>query len=78
MPQVETYILAGRYAQAYHLGNRRKRTLGDTVDAWREYAPRHFPLPHPSWHNNHWLTANPWFERELVPVLRQHVHALLS
>ncbi|MEK9946594.1 MAG: uracil-DNA glycosylase family protein [Alphaproteobacteria bacterium] len=78
MPQIETYVLAGRFAQTYHLGNKRKRTLGETVAAWREYAPRYFPLPHPSWHNNHWLKANPWFERDLVPVLRDRVRRLLD
>jgi uracil-DNA glycosylase len=28
------------------------------------------PLPHPSWRNNAWLKRNPWFEAELLPVLR--------
>ena len=35
------------------------------------------PLPHPSWRNNAWLTANPWFERELLPRLRREISALL-
>jgi len=35
-------------------------------------------LPHPSWHNNHWLKANPWFERDLVPVLRERVRHLVE
>lgn len=78
MPQVETFVLAGRYAQAYHLGDARKRTLSGTVAAWREYSPRHFPVPHPSWHNNHWLKANAWFERDLVPELRKRVRELLA
>ncbi len=78
MPQIETYILAGRYAQAYHLGASRKRTLSETVAAWQEYAPKYFPLPHPSWHKNHWLKANPWFERDLVPVLRERVRHLME
>jgi len=38
---------------------------------------RVLPLPHPSWRNNKWLTDNPWFERELLPVLRREVRALL-
>jgi len=78
MPQVETFVLAGRYAQAYHLGDARKRTLSETVAAWREFCPRHFPVPHPSWHNNHWLKANAWFERDLVPELRKRVRELLD
>jgi uracil-DNA glycosylase len=31
------------------------------------------PLPHPSWRNNAWLTRNPWFETELLPVVRAEV-----
>jgi uracil-DNA glycosylase len=73
IPQVGTLVLAGRYARAYHLGDVRKRTLSETVVAWCEYFPRHFPVPHPSWHNNHWLKANSWFERDLVPELRERV-----
>jgi uracil-DNA glycosylase len=29
----------------------------------------------PSWRNNAWLKRNPWFEEELLPVLRQEVGA---
>ncbi|MSO64379.1 MAG: uracil-DNA glycosylase family protein [Alphaproteobacteria bacterium] len=76
MPQVELFILAGQYALAYHLGSRRKATLTETVKAWREYRPRYFVLPHPSWHNNRWLKVNPWFGRDLVPELRAVVARL--
>jgi uracil-DNA glycosylase len=48
------------------------------VRAWRDYGPRYFPLPHPSWRNNGWLKQNPWFERELLPTLRRRVRRLLS
>ena len=78
MPQVETFVLAGRYAQTYQLGDVRKRTLSKTVAACREYFLRCFPVPHPSWHNNHWLKAHPWFERDLVPELRERVRQLLD
>ena len=30
-------------------------------------------MPHPSWRNNGWLKRNPWFEAELLPVLRAEV-----
>jgi uracil-DNA glycosylase len=39
--------------------------------------PRILPLPHPSWRNNAWLKRNPWFEEELLPVLRSEVRKLL-
>ncbi len=68
----------GQYAQAWCLGERRKATLTDTVRAWREYLPEHLPLPHPSPRNVGWFKANPWFEAEVLPALRERVHALLA
>ena len=65
------------YAQRRYLAKNRKRTLTDTVAAWRDYGPDFLPLPHPSWRNLHWRRKNPWFEAEIVPALRSRVHALL-
>jgi uracil-DNA glycosylase len=48
------------------------------VRQWRAHAPRHLPLPHPSPRNIAWFQANPWFEAELLPELRQRVAALLA
>lgn len=77
LPQVELTLLVGMYAQARYLGKNKKRTLTDTVAAWREYGPNFLPLPHPSWRNLHWRRKNPWFEADIVPALRQRVHDLL-
>jgi uracil-DNA glycosylase len=52
--------------------------LTATVAAWRDYLPRHFPLPHPSWRNTGWLNRNPWFAAEALPELRRRVAILLS
>jgi uracil-DNA glycosylase len=71
-------LLIGSYAQVYYLKDRRKRTLAETVEAWREYMPEYLALPHPSWRNAGWLKANPWFERELVPELRKRVRKLIA
>ncbi|ABS62703.1 Uracil-DNA glycosylase superfamily [Parvibaculum lavamentivorans DS-1] len=73
MPQLELTLLVGQYAQAWHLGKARKESLTATVAAWREYLPRHLPLPHPSWRNNAWIKKHPWFETELLPVLKSEV-----
>lgn len=81
MEQIELVVAVGQYAQAYHLGARRKKTLTETVAAWRDY--RHLPdrpvvpTPHPSWRNTAWLKRNPWFEADLLPVLRARVRDLL-
>lgn len=84
LPNVRLILLVGQYAQAWHLGGARRKTLTDTVRAWREYrqAPEEsaslFPLPHPSWRNNAWLKKNAWFEAELLPELRAEVQRQLA
>ncbi|MCV0429080.1 MAG: uracil-DNA glycosylase family protein [Roseibium sp.] len=85
MPQLELILVIGQYAQAYHLGAARRKTLTETVTGWRDYfeaspqpgKPVVLPLPHPSWRNNAWLKKNPWFESELLPVLRREVARLV-
>jgi uracil-DNA glycosylase len=52
--------------------------MHETVSRWRDFLPKFLPLPHPSWRNTAWLRRNPWFEAELLPELRQRVHALLD
>lgn len=78
MPEVRLTLLVGSYAQAFHLGARRKTTMTRTVRAFREYLPAFLPLPHPSWRNTGWLARNAWFAEELLPQLRERVHAVLD
>jgi uracil-DNA glycosylase len=75
---VEFTLSIGQYAQAWRLGARRKATLTETVRAWREYLPDNMPLPHPSPRNVGWFKANPWFDSEVLPALRERVHAMLA
>lgn len=76
--EVKLVLAIGQYAQQYFLGAQRKKTLTDTVRAWQEYAPRYFPLPHPSPRNIAWFQHNPWFEREVLPALRERVALALG
>jgi uracil-DNA glycosylase len=83
LPGLELILLIGHYAQAWHLEGGAKDGLTATVGRWREildgrHRPALLPLPHPSWRNNAWLTAHPWFEGELVPHLRQKVRDLMG
>lgn len=83
MPQLRLILAIGQYAQAWHLGPRRHARLTDTVADWRRYfgeteGPRILPLPHPSWRNTAWLHRNPWFEADLLPVLRHEIAMLIS
>lgn len=78
LPGVELTLLIGQYAHAHFLGNARKASLTDTVRAWREYQPAFLPLPHPSPRNVAWFKANPWFDGEVLPTLRERVAALVA
>ena len=78
LPGVALTVLIGQYAQARYLGERRRRTLTETVAAWRDYLPRFFAIPHPSWRTRGWQARNPWFDAELLPELRRRVHMLID
>ena len=82
LPQIELLLAVGSYAQNFHLRAAAGASLQETMLAWRKHLkrttrPRVLPLPHPSWRNNAWLRDNPWFEAELLPVLRREVQHLL-
>ena len=74
---IELFVCVGQYAHAWHLDDRRKRTVTETVRAWRDYLPTHIALPHPSWRNTGWIKKNPWFSEDVLPYLREAVARLL-
>ena len=79
MPQIKLVLAIGSYAQRYHLGPARALSMADTVRDWRSHMEHGvIPLPHPSWRNTGWLRRNPWFEAELLPVLRSKVSRWIS
>ncbi len=77
MPNVKTIILVGNYAQKYYLNKRREKNLTETVRNFRKYLPEYFPLIHPSPLNIGWLKRNPWYENEVLPVLKEIVQRYL-
>jgi len=83
MPQIELVLTIGMYAQAWHMGDTRRRSLTETVMNWREIfaapsAPVVLPLPHPSWRNTGWLKKHPWFEMDLLPFLKTEIRSRLA
>jgi len=83
LPALELILLVGQYSQSWHLGSGSKAALTTTVANWRDIfaasaMPRILPLPHPSWRNSGWLRKHPWFEAELLPVLRAEVRRLMT
>lgn len=82
LPSIETVICVGRYAQEWHMPRFCRPTLTETVRNWKEpfetLKPKVMPLPHPSWRNTGWLKRNPWFEAEILPVLRREIARLTA
>lgn len=70
MPDIETILLIGNYAQKYYLDKHRGKNLTETVANFRKYLPRYLPLVHPSPLNHGWLKRNPWFESDVLPILK--------
>ena len=84
LPQIELFLLIGQYAQRFHMGKAvKEKSLHELMVDWRavyrvDNRVRKVPLPHPSWRNSGWLKRNPWFEAELLPVLRADVRRLVG
>jgi uracil-DNA glycosylase len=69
-------LLVGGAAIRWHLG---PRDVSAAVADWRKTLPLGIlPLPHPSWRNTGWLKRNPWFEADLLPVLRAEVRKVID
>lgn len=78
LPDVSLTLLIGGHSQKRYLAATARGGVTETVLAWRNHAPSIFPLPHPSWRNNAWIKRNPWFDRELLPELKQRVSEVLG
>jgi uracil-DNA glycosylase len=78
LPDLQLTLLIGQYAQAWHLRPPSRVSLTQTVRAWPQHGPQVLPLPHPSPRNQGWFKRNPWFEEEVLPVLRARVKLLLE
>lgn len=75
---VAVTLLIGGYAQRWHLGAVAKDGVTATVSKWRDFAPKAFALPHPSWRNTGWLKRHPWFEAEVLPALKSKIAEALT
>lgn len=78
LAEVELILLIGKYAQDYYLKKKAKRNLTETVKHFADYLPKYFVLPHPSPRNNIWKKKNPWFEQEVLPILKLKIAEILT
>lgn len=78
LPPDRLTLLVGSYAQAHYLPDARRRPMTERIRDFAAYGPGTIPLPHPSWRSTIWMRRNPWFESELLPVLRARVRERLA
>ena len=78
LPDIRLTLLVGHHAQARYLPSKPKRSMTEAVRAFDEGPDSLFPLPHPSWRSTGWMRKHPWFEAEILPVLRDRVAAALA
>lgn len=77
MPNLQLTMLVGSYANKYYLHLKSNAKLTDIVHNYKQYLPQYFPLVHPSPRNQLWMSRNPWFEKEVLPDLKQRIDDIL-
>ncbi len=70
---VSLTLLVGQYAQAAYAPGP-KIALTERV---RAAGTSPFALPHPSWRSTMWMRRNPWFETDVLPLLRARMREAL-
>ena len=70
-------LLIGSYATKYYFPED-SRNLTQKVENYQDYLPNYWPLPHPSPVNRFWRAKNPWFEEDMVGLLRQKIATILT
>ena len=78
LPDLQMTLLVGLHAQRRYLNLPASASLTSTVLRWRNFFPEYVALPHPSWRNSGWLKRNPWFENEVLPLLRSRIREILQ
>jgi uracil-DNA glycosylase len=76
LKQLRLTIYLGRFALGHYFGERFPN-LTAGVKAFKDLLPKQLILPHPSPRNGPWLKQNPWFEKSLLPYLRDRVQQAL-
>lgn len=78
MPELRLTLLVGQYAQKAFLPPSLRPSMTKAVRGHAGMPHGLFPLPHPAWRSRLWMAKHPWFEAEVLPVLRQRVAKALA
>ncbi len=75
---VKLTLLIGQYSQKYYLGKNFNPSITENVKNYKKFIPTYLPLVHPSPRNRIWQIKNPWFEKKIVPILREKIREILK
>jgi uracil-DNA glycosylase len=78
LPRIRLTLVIGHYAQVWHMPETVSLSLTARVRAQALERAAVIALPHPSPRNGVWLKVNPWFESEVLPLLRVRVAEALD
>jgi uracil-DNA glycosylase len=86
LPRIALILAIGRFAQDYHFARTghplpKALRVDDIVRDGAKLSgdcPKIIALPHPSWRNTGWIKRNPWFETEILPLLRMEIARALA
>ena len=73
LPNIRLTLLVGQYAQARYLSAKPARFMTEAVRHFADAPDDLFPVPHPSWRSTLWMRKNPWFETDVLPILKERV-----
>ena len=72
LPHIRLTILIGQYALRIRRSTDRRNLAGDESPRGSRMRHRSSRYPHPSPRNQDWLKTDPWFDGEIVPMLREN------
>ena len=78
LPGLRLTLLVGTYAHRAWLPPALRPSMTEAVRRLDEMPKGLFPLPHPAWRSRLWMKRQPWFETEVLPVLRRRVKRALA
>lgn len=86
LKHIELTILLGQYAINWHLAqpeySNLKLKFSNITELVKQYErlldANLIALPHPSPRNNIWLKKNPWFDEDVLPLLKHRVTSILN
>jgi uracil-DNA glycosylase len=73
MPNLKLTLAVGQYAQKALLPPALRPSLTEAVRRHAAMPPGLLALPHPAWRSRLWIAKHPWFEAEVLPILRRRV-----